>query len=1024
MSEMDAGAVIRLIESVCTYVAAVLGYVAISRRSRPPFAPLTQAMLGLVFGATVVVGMMAPIEPLPGVRIDGRSVMIVLSAPFGGPIAGVLTAVAAAAFRVYTGGIGVSAGLIGIATAAGIGFGFARWARENPTSSQLVLLAIVTAAVAPLPVLVLPGGIGGAVFLSSAPVLLVANFAGVMLIGTFLRLELQRRRLDDTVSSANAHLVEMVDKYQESERKYRAIHDNLADGIITIDAKGVILSVNPACERLFGYTEKHLVGRNVSCLMTRDVGAEHDGYLSSYLDGSRPPSIIGRGREVEGLRADGGRFPLYLAISRSELRGEVLFTGVAQDISVRKGAEKALTESEARFRDLIEGSLQGVCVHQDFAPRFVNDAFARMLGWERAEAMDGPSSIMDFVVPGLRDRFRGDIERLVSGSPASSPLRIGFVRRDGTNLWVDVISRVVAWDGGTAVQSTFMDVTEQVESERELKEQAERMTALLRQYDAARREAEKSRHEAEVASAAKSRFLAIMSHELRTPMTGIMGIVDVMLEDPKDEEQKKLLLSLRDVSESLTAMLNNVLDFSKIEADELTLETIDFSPASLIAGVAQLFTHKASAKGLTLTTSISPNVPETACGDPTRLRQIMTNLIGNGVKFTDRGGIEVIADARPDPTGGWVLSAAVTDTGIGIVPEQLETLFKPFQQADISTTRRFGGSGLGLAICRRLVEAMGGAIHLESAAGGGVSARFSVRLRSAIVVGDEVAAPDGDVRTDAVAGDGAVLKVLVAEDNDVSRMVIETILTRRHGYDVVGVVNGEEAVAAVEAEPFDVVLMDMQMPVLDGVGAMGRIRALPSPRRDIPIVAITADAMVGHRSGYLEAGALEVVTKPIDWRELHAAILRHVGDGRNGEGAAPPATPTREGEADGDGILCGEKLRELVEAIGAEGADMLIDEFRRDVANRLAEIDRALGAGDLDIVVRGAHAMAGFVGSFGAIRLEVACRAMEQREREPAPPDLAEARRLFPELETIARLTLRTLGDRFPAGRPDPHSTS
>jgi signal transduction histidine kinase len=364
----------------------------------------------------------------------------------------------------------------------------------------------------------------------------------------------------------------------------------------------------------------------------------------------------------------------------------------------------------------------------------------------------------------------------------------------------------------------------------------------------AQRELTIARDIAEAASLAKSNFLATMSHEIRTPMTGILGMVDLLRGTPMNTEQQQYVGVLKESGEGLLTILNDILDISKIEAGQLQIENIPFIPAKAAEEAIRLFTQKAHTQELWLRLELGEDTQETIQGDPTRLRQVIFNLVGNGLKFTEQGGVTVRMQLRET-----ALSVQVVDTGIGLSPEQQLKLFQPFQQADSATTRRYGGTGLGLAICQRLVQAMGGDIQITSTLGKGSTFSFTVnvgRHSQPILV---VAAPPVQKRQ---------LRILVAEDNRVNQLLIYRLL-KRLGHIVEVVENGRLAVEAAQNATWDIILMDMQMPEMDGPTATRILREMGGRFAQIPVVALTADAIAEHHSDFLKAGVTHVLTKPI-----------------------------------------------------------------------------------------------------------------------------------------------------------------
>jgi PAS domain S-box-containing protein len=649
---------------------------------------------------------------------------------------------------------------------------------------------------------------------------------------------------------------------QEKSRKLAAIVECSEDAIIGKDLEGTITSWNKGAEKIYGYKETDVVGTSIACLLPPDREEELTQLLQK----------VKRGEPIEHYesvrrRKDGRDINVSLAVSPiRDWEGQIIGAStIARDITEQKQAEDAIARESAKLSAMISGMEEGVVfANVDNVIVEINDYLCRFVGKSREELVG--KRIEDIhqgrVLEGLLQRIR-QFRQVPNCEPYVLQRPLGDAE---VFMRMQPIYREGVYDG---VLLNVVDVTELVQS----------------------------RRAADAANAAKSEFIANMSHEIRTPMTAILGfaeLIDNSIECctacPEHQscvtrgQNKEHVHIIRHNGEHLLGLINDILDVSKIEAGKMEIERVACSPLRLVEEVLSLMRVRAIEKGLTLEARYEFPLPETIQSDPARIRQVLVNLIGNAVKFTSRGQVDItVRCSRDDQIGQATVAFDVKDSGIGMTPEQAGRLFQPFTQVDSSVTRQYGGTGLGLAISKRLAEALGGGIAVESRLGEGSTFTFTLKAglpEPTRLLNDLPEAAVQASRQPQVSPTAAKLsgRVLLAEDGlDNQRLI--SLLLKKAGLDVAAVENGqlavEAALAADEAggKPFDVILMDVQMPVLDGYDATRRLRALGYAGR---IVALTANAMSEDCQRCLDSGCDDYLAKPFRHEDLLEIVTRHL----------------------------------------------------------------------------------------------------------------------------------------------------
>jgi PAS domain S-box-containing protein len=644
-----------------------------------------------------------------------------------------------------------------------------------------------------------------------------------------------------------------------------------SNGVIILahDADMVMKSVPGAAVRKLSDAEKHSIYQTAAIPELNIESWQQHETLMRINDEAFPHVLTSTALPEFGLTIHAeSDMPSFFALERERYSNFILFSvlGIAAILisfaffSLRRAKDIA-RESETRLRLILESANCGIWGQtSDGVCTFINAEAAKLLGYEASELIGKAlHSVVHHSHANGSAYPRSDCPMFASGQDGIPRVASNEVlwRKDGSSFEVEYATSPIVFEGyieGAVV--IFNDVTERNQQARQL---------------------EIAKEKAEAANRAKSDFLANMSHEIRTPMNAVIGFSELAIESSSEEERSSFLQHILDSSKALLGILNDILDFSKIEAQQMTLENGVFQLDVLLENLNRMFTLRANEKGLVFTTDKAPDIPALLIGDQLRLRQILTNLLGNSIKFTSSGHVALSVSRLDSVDGSVLLDFCVKDTGIGMTPEQMESLFQPFQQADNSITRRFGGTGLGLSISRKLAQLMGGDISIQSEFGKGSEFRLKVRLAVAgkEEIASQVKLPDENIsRSFASQNTENSLqgkRILLVEDNRMNQVLASRILDKFEvRLDIAS--HGEEAIRKLEGESYDVVLMDIQMPVMDGLEATRRIR-LDERFKYLPIVAMSAGVTLDEQARCEEVGMTGFIGKPIDAVELKKKLI-------------------------------------------------------------------------------------------------------------------------------------------------------
>lgn len=766
-----------------------------------------------------------------------------------------------------------------------------------------------------------------------------------------------RKRLEAHLTASEARATKVIaDAYQ---------------AIVTMDDRGIVTGWNRFAEATFGWRREEAIGAPLTKLIIPpEHRAAHEQGLARFLR-TEEARVLDQRIEVQAQRKEGERFPVELAVSGARGPDGWQFTALMHDITARKAQMEVF---ETAFHHAAVG-MALVTLEGRF--RKVNDAFCGIVGYPEENVLE-----LDFQTITHPDDLNADLEllgRLVAGEIPSYTLDKRYIRRDGKVVWVHLsVSLVRAPDGQPRhFIAQVQDQTARIEAQDALEQQTLTLAAMATQLASAK-------DAAEAANQAKAQFLANMSHELRTPLNGIIGFSRLLAESPDlNVEDRRRVDLVRGAGDALDALINDVLDYSKLEAQAVELELRPFNLTGLVEEALSMVEPQAGENQVVL--SMAGDDPGVLVGDKYRLRQVLLNLLSNAVKFTRDGRVTAEIAVLEAQGQAVRLRLSVTDEGVGVAPDKLHTLFKRFSQADGSVTRTFGGTGLGLAISRELVELMGGEIGVSSQPGKGSTFWMELTLLR------------GELSVRPMTSDAGRLpftgrRVLAVDDVELNRELLQAML-QRHGCVVTLAANGAEAVEAVEHGHFDLVLMDVQMPVMDGLAATRALRTKGLAR--LPIVALSASGAPQPVQACLLAGMDSHLLKPLSPEALERALSAAFSGENNAQDAVDPSTD----EAD-------ERTAQAAfeAAMGPAATLNFVQLLRTLIAERL-QVEEA------EALRQDAHKLVGSAGMMGlgrlsssASQLEAACLA-----GQPFAPPLQALRREAAEADQVLRAWARRL---------------
>lgn len=747
-------------------------------------------------------------------------------------------------------------------------------------------------------------------------------------------------------NSAHAEdLAEAIATSKGNLSRMQSILKSTNDGIVIVNSEGVIDTVNPKLEKLFGFSEKELIGGSVAMLMSAENAdlLRHD--IGEFIQ-SGESKLVGRPFESIGIHKNGEELPIEVAINEFVTGEDTSFAGYIRDISDRKRAETREKNALAQFEDAVKSALDAIIII-DTSDRIVsfNPAAEEIFGYTAEEVIG--QNMASFIVPErYRDAHGAGMTHYLStgeGPVLGNRIEIEGLRKSGEEFDLELAVRNIDGPIGELFIGYARDITARKAAEKEIVV---------------------AKENAEVANQAKASFLAMMSHEIRTPLNGVLGILELLLDSELTADQRNQVEVANRSGASLLNIINDILVFSKFDAGKLKITNEDFNIREITSSIMGLVKTSAGKKQLVIDHRVDDDVPQLLFGDRDRIGQVLLNLASNAVKFTTEGTVEVAVSNVGEP-GKPIICFAVSDTGIGIPEDKHDQLFAEFATIDVDYSRKFGGTGLGLAISKALVEEMGGEIDFSSEQDKGSKFWFTLPLPEAEGDGSETVNLTEEGPQDADL-DG--MDVLIAEDNATNQMVTSQMLSKLGcNVDIVG--NGREAVSAVSRKQYDLVLMDISMPEMDGYEATQAIRDLPDEKSLTKIVALTAYAYDQDQQKVKDVGMDGFLSKPVRKAEL-ADVLTKYAVSKGGTVLKSPARSQSFSK---------HVLNSIIEGEDEEFVRSLIDQFDVDIKTNLEKCRSAFDRKDLTSLERASHAIKGVAGTFGAHKLHELAREINNK---------------------------------------------